>query len=294
MRIRLLIMAMLFACRLMAQDAFVIVKQDGSKVACKDRAAVTQNGTEWTLDGKPLSINDKIERFVAEAEYQQISFEDCIFPEGKRNNLVKNKDTIYVEAGITFRNQEKYSMFAGVLVSEESEVSKWQDEYPGVGSKTKVVTTDTSKPAGANGSSKYAILRYDKYISGTLQGLTPEFAFDNEEERGIVSLMVNNTTETWQNCKIGYYSKPGFADGDYFEVILTGFNANGEETGTVVIPMADYRDGKTYICGEWTQIDVSSLGKVNKVVATYRASEAYENISSASFGVCIDNITFEK
>ncbi len=293
MRTRFLLAAALMAAHTMAQDTFVIVKTDGTTLKTADKAVVAGTEEAWTLAGNALAIDDRIERAPKAAATQTITFEDCVFPTNKHNNMTSGGESVYTEKGATFKVQEKYGMFSGAMVSEESQVSAWDSEYPGSASPNKVITTDASTPAGTDGSAKFSIFRFDKYVSGTLNGLKPEFAFDEQAEHLIRSIAVNNTAETWQNCKIGYYSKPAFAEGDFLEVIFTGYDKNGAETGSVTAVLADFRDGKTYICNEWTTVDLSSLGNINRLTAGIQASDAYTNIFSTSFGVCVDNIVFE-
>ncbi|WP_198019127.1 DUF4465 domain-containing protein [Prevotella falsenii] len=274
-----------------ADNTLVIVKADGTTIVCSENLKFEQTGNTLTFAGNAIVEGDMIKRNIV--KNTTVGFEDCTFAQGKHNNIVSGKVTTYTEAGIDFKNQEKYTYFSGVVVSDASEVSKWESEHPGVASGNKVITTDESKPAGAEGTSKYAIMRYDDYLTGKSNGEKPEFAFNDGTEHAMVSMMVNNTAEIWQKCKIGYYSKPAFKEGDFYEAVFTGYDAAGKETGKVVVPMADYRDGKTYICGEWTQVDLSPLGKVNKVSLSHQASDSFDNLTSSSFAVCIDNLIFK-
>ncbi len=50
-------------------------------------------------------------------------------------------------------------------------------------------------------------------------------------------MKVNNDAMVWQYMKIGFYSKPAFTTGDYFEAIFTGYDAAGNETGKVTVPL---------------------------------------------------------
>ncbi|WP_373697993.1 DUF4465 domain-containing protein [Porphyromonas loveana] len=293
MRKQLLAVAVLFAASATAQNAFVLTKTDGSTVDVTDSALVEGASEAWTLAGNTLALGDQVVRLKATSSARVINFEDCTFATGKHNNIVTGANGVYESMGATFKNLEKYGMFSGVVVSEQSEVSDWQSEYPGTASSNKVITTDASLPAGANGSAKYALFRYDSYVGGTLKGPGPEFAFAEGTEEGVTSVMLNNTADTWQNCKIGYYSNPGLAEGDYFEVVFTGYNAAGETTGSVTYALADYRDGKTYICNEWTKVDLSALGKVNKVAVTSVASQGFTNIFKKSYGLCVDDIVVQ-
>ncbi len=73
-------------------------------------------------------------------------------------------------------------------------------------------------------------------------------------------------------------------------------DAAGEETGSVSFALGDYRDGKEFVCEDWTKVDLAALGTVNKVVITVDASNASGLVgaeATAGFSVCLDQIEFE-
>ncbi|MDD6437385.1 MAG: DUF4465 domain-containing protein [Prevotella sp.] len=276
-----------------AGKKFVVVRPDSAGIVVADSTALESKDSTWTLSGNTLLPGYTIERAETFSGPKVVTFEACTFAANKHNNIVSSKVNSYTEAGLTFKVQEFYGMFGGALVTEQSEVSKWQDEHPGTASSNKVITTDATLPAAAEGSHKYVLMRYDTYVSKTKKGEQPAFTFDGDESHEMVSVMVNNTADVWQNCKIGYYSKPAFQDGDYYEVVFTGYDAAGNVTGSVTVPLADYRNGKTYLCNEWTKVSLSGLGKVHKVVLTAQSSDTFNSYFSGAFGVCLDNISFK-
>ncbi|MCR5077531.1 MAG: DUF4465 domain-containing protein [Prevotella sp.] len=278
-----------------AQNPFVIETNDGKQTEMADKTPFIQSAGEWSVAGISVADIKSVSRNKNNINsYSTVTFEACTFEQGKHNNLKAGKAVTYAEEGLIFNNQEKYSMFSGVLVSDQSEVSKWQSSYPGTLADDKVIATNAQTPAGANLSAKYAIIRADTYMQKYAKGPEAGFSFADNAEHQLESAMFNNTANTWQQCKIGYYSKPGLKDGDYFEVILTGYDLNGDVTGKVSVILADYRNGKEYICNEWTKISLATLGKVAKVIATSESSEGFKELFDDNFGFCIDNIAIKQ
>ena len=61
------------------------------------------------------------------------------------------------------------------------------------------------------------------------------------------------------------YSKK-FTKDDWFKLTITGYDANGEVTGTKDYYLADLRDTeKAYVINDWRYVDLSGLGKVSKL-----------------------------
>ncbi len=232
--------------------------------------------------------------------YYTISFEDCRFDDGKHNNYPSESGSAdYSEFGADFTVTNYYTQTSGILVADNCEKPVVESEYYNNASDKCVVNNDYVKPEkgeeekaeyGADGSAKYSVWAYNSYVSKDV----PQFSFSTGVTRKIVSLKVNNVAQYWQRMKIGFYSKPGFSDGDYFEAIFTGYDAAGNETASVVVPMADYRDGEKFLMESWTEVDLSALGNVNKVGLTASYSTAFSELFvGESYAVCVDKIKFD-
>ncbi len=287
MKRTLLTIAVLVSVTLVAGARFIIEKHDATTTAVESNIEFTATGAAG-VDYTDIAAIYRVPSigFI-------VDFEGCEF--SGRNNAAAGREVVYREDNIRFVNFSNVSLYSGVIVSRGSEVSNWESAYPGSCSAVTVITTDTSKPAGADGSEKYAVF----YLCPTIATATdyhPEFKFSGREEHAIKSLEVNNIADIWQKCKIGFYSSPGFSEGDFYDIIFIGYDSNGEETGRVTFPLADFRDGKELIINEWTTVDLSPLGKVNKISLTYSASQAYHDFDRnlGTFGVCIDNISFQE
>ena len=232
--------------------------------------------------------------------YYTIAFEDISFDAGKHNNYPSDSGTAaYSEFGADFEVTNYYTQTGGILVADNCEKPVIDSEYYHNASDKCVVNNDYVKPEkgenekaeyGADGSANYSVWAYNSYVSKDV----PQFSFTTGVTRKIVSLKVNNVAQYWQRMKIGFYSKPGLSDGDYFEAVFTGYDEAGNETASVVVPMADFRDGRTFLMESWTEVDLSALGNVNKVGLTASYSTAFSELfTGESYAVCVDNIKFD-
>lgn len=55
-------------------------------------------------------------------EYEVITFENCEFAEGAKNNVVKNAEFSYEDLGAKFVGQDYYSMYGGCVVSGAAKI----------------------------------------------------------------------------------------------------------------------------------------------------------------------------
>ncbi len=64
-----------------------------------------------------------------------------------------------------------------------------------------------------------------------------------------------------------------FSDGDWFLLTITGKNGSGDATGIRQVYLADFRDGKQTILGDWQYVDLSCLGMVVSLEFTLSSSD---------------------
>lgn len=123
---------------------------------------------------------------------------------------------------------------------------------------------------GADGTATYAIMNGADTIS-----------FE-EGEVDVQSIQLSNNAYAYSIIKNGnqFAKKFGGVDGndaDYFKVIVTGLDAQGNNTGSTEFYLADYRfedNSKDYIVDNWETVDLTSLGSVNKLAFSYESSDA--------------------
>lgn len=136
--------------------------------------------------------------------------------------------------------------------------------------------------AGAYNSTKFALT----YSSASLT--CPANSYGNFK---IKSLMLTNSTYSYLDMKNGSAYSKKFVAGDWFKIIITGY-LNDIKKGEVEYYLSDFRDGKTFLSNKWNKVDLSTIGKVDRVTFSFDSSD------KGSFGIntptyaCIDNIEF--
>lgn len=227
----------------------------------------------------------------AQPTYETITFEACEIPESGKSNIPANgAENTYEECGASFTCVNELFLLSGIWVANAYEEPNLDSEYSSVLSDRYVICGTGAEVAGADDTANYSVWNFNS----SNKSLLPQMTFGEGVAKKIVSAKVNNVAKYWYVIKAGYYSQPAFSEGDYYEVIFTGYDAAGEVTGTVPVIMADYRDGKTFVMEEWTEVDLSALGEVNKVVLTATPSETLANaLYGDHYAVCVDEIKFE-
>jgi hypothetical protein len=194
----------------------------------------------------------------------------------------------------------KMTVYYGNFTSGNSvflnEYNKTYDSWTGFAYSNK--TNTTIEELNPN---NYSSLMYD-VAAGKGADESKNFAlvFDNAtfdcpaDENGlfrIESLMLTNNTLNTYILKNGFGATMPFGDGDWFKVIITGYN-NNIAKASVEYYLADFRGGKTFISRDWVKVDVSLLGEVDKVSFTFESSDTGQWGMNTPAFVCVDNIVF--
>lgn len=180
--------------------------------------------------------------------------------------------------GLDFYNSYNaaYSSFEGFAVSDNTDTGT-----PGLANQYSVWAG-----GGAGGLDQFAVI-----FAGFTE--TTHCAFTNGVERKFLSLKVNNSTYVALSMRDGDDFAKKFAAGDWFKLIVTGLGADGEPIGSVEYYLADFRDGRSFICSEWADIDLSGLGKVNRLEFTFASTDNGQYGMNTPAYACIDNIIYE-
>jgi len=148
---------------------------------------------------------------------------------------------------------------------------------------------------GSNANNKF-VLYYPPF------GADAFASFPVGKEYTIKSASVCNSTYTALTMKNG---DPSFAkkfggttgnDKDWFKMTAIGFNAAGDSVKSVSFYLADYRSddtSKDYIVNKWTTVDLSSLGKINKLTFRFTSSDTGDWGMNTPAYVCLDNVKYE-
>ena len=208
-----------------------------------------------------------------------ITFEDVELGEnGYKNNFPDGLILGGVDFYNHFDDSQGWTFWYGFAVSNQTD-----RETQGFMNEFSVFAT-----SGAGGSEQFAVV----YCAGEWGSEAPNVRFLNNQEFEFRSLMVNNTTWAALAIRDGYGVANQFVNGDWFKLIITGFDARGRETGKEEFYLADFRGGRTTIVQEWTRIDLSRLGKVNRLEFTFASSDTGEwGINTPTYAA-IDNIIY--
>jgi hypothetical protein len=136
---------------------------------------------------------------------------------------------------------------------------------------------------GANGSEKFGLVYGD--------GATCQF----DQPVTVNSLMLNNSTYAYlalKNGDAGEGSVRQFTANDYFYVTIKGFDADSVETGSINVYLADFRDGKSFICENWTNVSLEALGVVKTLTFSFTTTDTSFGWNNTPSYVCLDNIRY--
>ena len=137
----------------------------------------------------------------------------------------------------------------------------------------------------SNGSSNFAVVYCN--ANPTISEYNPQTSFSFADEAHVIeSALVGPTTYQLNVAENGNdFAKALTDEGDYMTVNFVGYN-DADTTATVSVDLA--RDGK--FLEDWTEIDLTALGKVTKVLLTITSSDAGTwGVNQASY-FAIDDI----
>ena len=183
-------------------------------------------------------------------------------------------DTTIVENGLEFPNQ--YDTTWGANYGYWSAGWAFTNETPDT--LQGYAGLYSSFAGGANTGTNYAIGK-----NGS------EITVANGQESYILEVNITNTNYAASSMQTGdAFAKPfgspndanGNPDGtngeDWFLLTITGWDAQGNVTDSVLFYLADYRfadSTQDYIVKNWTAVDLSTLGMVNKVTFKLSSSD---------------------
>ena len=111
---------------------------------------------------------------------------------------------------------------------------------------------------------------------------------------------VNILKADFTNTTIAYFSMlngDGFAKkfekDDWFKLTVIGFDAAGTKKAEVEYLLADYTNGKSFIASNWTEVDLTDLKGVAKLVFNLESTDNGDWGMNTPAYFCMDNLKFE-
>ena len=128
-------------------------------------------------------------------------------------------------------------------------------------------------PIGGHNNSKNFCVHngyQDDYNSQIYDGKLAWFSFKGGKEQVVDHMFVTNTCYVLNSLMYGDgFNSPATND-TWVKIVAYGYNANEEEVGTAEFYLCN--TGRRFVT-DWQKWDLSSLGKVNKIVFNFAASD---------------------
>jgi hypothetical protein len=113
-------------------------------------------------------------------------------------------------------------------------------------------------------------------------------------ERVFDHFYVTNTTYAALTMREGNAFTRQFGSGDWFKLVIEGFNKSGASTGKVEFYLADFQtSGAPGIITEWTKVDLWPLGSVAAITFDLQSSDTGEWGMNTPAYFCFDNLTVD-
>lgn len=138
---------------------------------------------------------------------------------------------------------------------------------------------------GAEDSKTYATYNVNEWTPKGVEVISSE---DGEVVSGFY---VTNSAYAYASMTHGDSYAKRFGTNDWFKLTITGYDAAGEQTGTVDFYLADLRDvANAYILDTWRWVDLTSLGKVKRLGFTMSSSDTGMWGMNTPAYFCMDNL----
>lgn len=192
----------------------------------------------------------------------------------------------FKSSGMTFVNEfnSSYGSWDGFVYSQKADIL------------TADYTNQFSVFDGSNGLNKFAL--YYPPFGGDVFA-----SFAKDSLYSVNSVSVCNSSYTALTMKngdpYGFSKKFGGTTGndpDWYKMTVIGFDAAGDSVKSVDFYLADYRfadNSKDFIISKWTTIDLSSLGKINKMTFRLSSSDNGAYGMNTPAYLCLDNFKYE-
>lgn len=144
-----------------------------------------------------------------------------------------------------------------------------------------VAETDAEAP--------YLVCYWASFMEGTAQVM-----FNDGKLYNVKGMYVTNDAASYNEClNGGGVARALNQEGDYFKVIATGYDANGEVTGTAEFILASCVNGEQNVVNQWTWWDLSGLGTVEHILFSMESTDVGDWGINTSTYFCMDKLQVE-
>ena len=167
-------------------------------------------------------------------------------------------------------------------------------EYGFAGGFTYTNKTDVSTPGFTNISAITGKGKFGETYLTAATGQKTTITLQNPENYSFKEIWVTNATYAYLAIKDGNDGFGGarkFKEGDYFKLIMTGYDSTNKKIGSQDFYLADYRDKKTEVINEWKQIDLSAFHNATYIEFTMDGTDKGDFGLNTPQYFCVDGIT---
>lgn len=108
-----------------------------------------------------------------------------------------------------------------------------------------------------------------------------------------VTVKITNSTWAYLSMINGDAFSKKFEQDDWFKLTIKGYDGNEQEKGIIDFYLADYRNTPHYIINEWTDVDLSSLKNVKKIVFNLSSTDNGDWGMNTPAYFCMDDLMVE-
>ena len=214
----------------------------------------------------------------AHAQLATATFEDIKIDaeESFWGNTTKEGENSWTSGGYTFgtyySNAYGYDYYSNFVVSNNKNTDG-----------TGYTKPYQSTASGAKNGNNYAVFYLETISSASNEVSLPE-------EATVSGFWVCNNTYAMHSVTNGDSFAKVFGQGDYFKLTMTGYDANGEVTGTVDQMLVDCTVADNWVCvKDWRWVDLTSLGNVKSIKFSMSSSDTGNFGINTPLYFCMDD-----
>lgn len=107
----------------------------------------------------------------------------------------------------------------------------------------------------------------------------------------VSGIYITNSTYAYLSMKNGDQFSKKFSNGDWFKLDIFGKDISGNNSSTVTVYLADFRNGKTELLDNWTWVELSGLGVLKSLHFNLSSSDTSDWGMNTPSYFCVDDIT---